>query len=129
MYIYIYTSQVPTPHNHTPHLLVWSSSHCSLTISVTFDLLETLDKLCVLYTPLLLPWVTAVFIAGNGWSFGVELCIITVLYGLTRYVECVMCVIREGIPSPPVLAFSRILTGSCSPSHVRGVGGAHYLSI
>ncbi|XP_064407052.1 GPI inositol-deacylase-like isoform X3 [Halichondria panicea] len=74
---------VPTPSSHTPHLLIWSPPDCPLTIRVTSDLLESLDKLSVLYTPLLLPWVTAVCIAGSGWSLGIELLAVTTLYGLT----------------------------------------------
>ncbi len=83
--------QVPTPSSHTPHLLIWSPPDCPLTIRVTSDLLESLDKLSVLYTPLLLPWVTAVCIAGSGWSLGIELLAVTTLYGLTRCVGVCVC--------------------------------------
>jgi hypothetical protein len=79
----------PPPLNHTtpPYILLWSSSECSLTLTVTPDPLALLDKLAIVHTPILLPWVTALcFVASvQTWSLKFELLLAVLAFrGLTK---------------------------------------------
>ncbi len=75
--------QIPAPLDNWPHLLIWSSPDCPLMLHVTFDPLKLLEKLLVLYTPFIIPWIAAHCVARQQWSVGTELLVIAILYGLT----------------------------------------------
>jgi hypothetical protein len=76
--------QVPVPDGAIPELLVWSHVNCPLSLTVTPTLLPLAGKLAVLYTPLLLPWVTAVALSSLAKTqlLG-ELVILSIMWGAT----------------------------------------------
>lgn len=72
---------------HPPHLLLWSSSECELELSVTSDPLVLLDKLAILHSPVLLPWVTGLCISASSRWIKLEILMIVLLQAIisTRY--------------------------------------------
>lgn len=78
--------QVPAPQNSTPYLLVWSSHSCPLEVSISMNPLASFRRLAVFYAPLLLPWVTALCMAGSSGKLEWEILVVYVIYSFSRYV-------------------------------------------
>lgn len=73
--------QVPVPDGAIPELLVWAPPNCTLSLSLSPSFFPLAGKLFVLYTPLLLPWITAVTLS-SGSLLG-ELVLLAVMWGAT----------------------------------------------
>ena len=76
----------PTPEakKEQAYLLLWSRAECELMLEVTAAPLLLLDKLTLLYAPLLLPWMTAACITASCRSLHWEVLAISLLCLATR---------------------------------------------
>ncbi len=77
---------VPPPPRtlNPPYLLLWNLARCELEVVVTPDPLALLDKLAIVYAPLLLPWVTSLCISASNRWIKSELSLLSILYVVTR---------------------------------------------